>query len=540
MIILGLAAVLEAAVVAHHRAGSAGDGGFAVFPFDRCGGGSRFKRRAVGRLFLCNLAVQVAALGLEGIAALDGLDHDGIVHRDGDLVIRHGRGDVVAVRVSLAVEDQRRAVFKNVADDVGARPIAEVGGHKLKGLVTGRLRAGAGLRRCAALDVELEAAVLLLGVVGRIAANLIYGFAGGLVGLGVALQVAGTIATRNRLAADVERVVLRSSRCNIPLRVAAAVRRVVRQLNVSAGKPCGDRIVAVDKGERAVLILLDRPNDGRIVRRDLVVGGSNLLRNQVPVVVVLVLDRLAVAGVVDNNFVPVLQLVRQNVLVAGLGIGIGVGSGLRLLSAADGALAVLAVGMTLGSDDFGLGRAALGAGEELLARLGAGGFLGDLTFVPSMRAGLGQFGILIDDLGKLGTGRIILRVELALVAVDDAHGDRPVEGVLRIGGDLGGILEVLGEVALDLRAALVAPHHGDDLLTGDEGIRLKGRGGDAVDDLVRLRPCDSVLVPIRLEIGKGRLVINRGLAGNSPQNRCGHRTGQRAVRLEGGRACAVH
>ena len=196
--------------------------------------------------------------------------------------------------------------------------------------------------------------------------------------------------------------------------------------------------------------------------------------------------------------------------------------------------------MTLGSDDFGLGRAALGAGEELLARLGAGSFLGDLAFVPNVRAGLGQLGILIDDLGKLGTGRIILRVEVALVAVDDADGDRPVKGVLRISGDLGGVLEVLGEVAFDLRAALVAPHHGDDLLTGDEGIRLEGRGGDAVDDLVRLRPCDGVLVPIRLEIGKGRLVINRGLAGNSPQNRCGHRTGQRTVRLEGGRAGAVH
>ena len=322
-VVLGLVVVLRPVVVAEDRTYSTGKDRIAIRPNDRCGGGSFFEFHAV---LAGSLAVQIAALCLDGVAAIDGSDFNCAVGRNRDLVVRDRNGNAVAIVDALTVENHSISVAKIIADHIGAAPSAEISGDLFKDLVAAGIGSGlriglgigSGLRigRRAALDKELEAVILFARCASEVTANL-----NSTILLRVALHVTGTLCTGERSAADVEGLFRCVRSGKIPLRIAARIVGVVRQLKefalIIAGIPCGNRIVAVDEGERAVLILLDRPNDGRIVRRDLVVGRGNVLRDQVPVVVGFVLDGLSVAGVVDDDFVAVLQLSRLRVDIAG-------------------------------------------------------------------------------------------------------------------------------------------------------------------------------------------------------------------------------
>ena len=128
----------------------------------------------------------------------------------------------------------------------------------------------------------------------------------------------------------------------LPFAGCACIIGVVRQLKVGLavllGQPHHDLVFAVGEAVSAVRILLDRPDEGRIVSDDLVVGGSDLLRDQIPVVVGLVLDGHTVARVVDNDLVAILHAGRQDIGVAAGDVGRGAAGDVDTAAAVDGAV----------------------------------------------------------------------------------------------------------------------------------------------------------------------------------------------------------
>ena len=136
------------------------------------------------------------------------------------------------------------------------------------------------------------------------------------------------------------------------------------------------------------------------------------------------------------------------------------------------------------------------------------------------------------DCGNFRTGSVILRIELAVRAVDDTCAARPLhrgDCVLgngrrvRVGEDVGVLAD--GNV---LAACLgITVQHGDELLTGDVRIRLS-----AVGNTVGLRPLHALLVP-RVAAG-GVLTCVTGDNGHEHAAGGGVRRGELAV------AGAVH
>ncbi len=198
--------------------------------------------------------------------------------------------------------------------------------------------------------------------------------------------------------------------------------------------------------------------------------------------------------------------------------------------------------MAQSRDRFGLLLAADGAGVLLQAGLGAGRLGDHVTGSPSV-GGAGNVGLKEngDDLGKLCTGGRFAGEELSAHAVDDALGDRPVEGIDCPAVDAAGIgvgVDAVGGLRLGL--ALVTPDHGDEPLTGEQTGRVKATAAHAVDDALVLGPCDSILVPIVGEVSEAGLLVDDGGACHAVQNRDGHCTGAGAVRLKLCGRGAVH
>ena len=157
----------------------------------------------------------------------------------------------------------------------------------------------------------------------------------------------------------------------LPFAGCAFIIGVVRQLKVGLsvllGQPHHDLVFTVGEAVGAVRILLDRPDDGLIVGDDLVVGRSDGLRDQIPVVVGLVLDGLTVARVVDNDLVAVLHGSGQDIGVAAGDIGRSAAGDVDTAAAVDGAVvhAQIAQDAVGGSDlmlaaDNGEGRDVVG------------------------------------------------------------------------------------------------------------------------------------------------------------------------------------
>ena len=220
------------------------------------------------------------------------------------------------------------------------------------------------------------------------------------------------------------------------------------------------------------------------------------------------------------------------------------------LLSADRADAVDVV-MTQRRNDFRLGLAALRAGVELFAGVLAGRLHGDDAVVPAVLAharlhrkdGRGQ------DLRHLGTGRVTLRHELDsglvvlfdLTAADDALADRPVEGFLRVRGDLLRVGEVLQVIALGLGLAVVAPHHRDELLTGHQAVGVEMILVNAVDDLILFSPCDRVLIPVGGQVNELGLVDGRNdRIFQAVQNDSSHCTGAILVGFKGDGCHTIH
>ena len=76
-----------------------------------------------------------------------------------------------------------------------------------------------------------------------------------------------------------------------------------------------------------------------------------------------------------------------------------------------------------------------------------------------------------EDCGNLCAGCVILRVQLAVRAVDNAVGNRPLHCVYSVAADSACIREVI-QRPVSIRRASVAVQHGNELLTGDVGIRV--------------------------------------------------------------------
>ena len=392
-----------------------------------------------------------------------------------------------------------------------------------------------------ALDIELEAEVIGRGVGRGIAADL----GGILICIIEALNVGRAVAVGQRGVLDVIQIVACVAGNNLPFAGRVGVVGVVRQLKVGLavrlGQPHHDLVCAVDEAEGAVAVVNNRPNQ-RCVRRDnLVVGRSDRLGHQVPVVVGLVLDCHAVTRVVDNNLVAALNGSGENEIIAGLG---GAYRGIfrirRFLSAADGADTVHIVVSDHG-DHFGLGLAAERAGVGHNTGRGAGCFLGDFAFVPLVLARSGLLCENREDLCKLSTGRIALRVQHAVRAADDLKRNCPVKSFSCIVGDFFSVGEALEIVFCDFGFSGITPEHGNELLTQNQSVRNEGRLGNAIDDTVLLCPCDAVLVPILLQVGKGGRLNRRNdrICQTIENHRC-HSTRAGAVRCEGVFCHAVH
>ena len=206
------------------------------------------------------------------------------------------------------------------------------------------------------------------------------------------------------------------------------------------------------------------------------------------------------------------------------------------------------IAMAQSGDDLSLGLAAADAGVDDLAVFGAGSSLNLLAFVPGVVAFAfsGDFVEDRDDLSELSTGSVALRIQnelaaLVLHAADDGLGDSPVESCLGIVGNLSSVSEISQIVLFDFGLFVVAPHHGNQLLAGNQSVGVELALGDAVDNTGLLCPCNTVLVPIIFQVGEGR-GSDRGDDGVSQtiQNHSGHSTGKSAIGLECSLGGAVH
>ena len=147
--------------------------------------------------------------------------------------------------------------------------------------------------------------------------------------------------------------------------------------------------------------------------------------------------------------------------------------------------------------------------------------------------------VALDDGGELGAGGVVLRGELAVLAVDDAGLDSPLHGAGGVVIDLIGIRPI-AQVLLGGSLASVAPGHGDELFAGDEACGVERAVAAAVDDLLLCGPCDGITVPCIHQIGEGGLGGGSGLTGDAPQDHGSLRAGQIRLRFECRCRGAVH
>ena len=75
------------------------------------------------------------------------------------------------------------------------------------------------------------------------------------------------------------------------------------------------------------------------------------------------------------------------------------------------------------------------------------------------------------DHGDLCTGRGVLREQLAVRAVDEASGDRPVHGLQRVAGDVLCVGEARELAVLGVLLVRIAVEDDGDLLAGDRIVR---------------------------------------------------------------------
>ena len=124
-----------------------------------------------------------------------------------------------------------------------------------------------------------------------------------------------------------------------------------------------------------------------------------------------------------------------------------------------------------------------------------------------------------DDRCDLGARSGVLRSDRVVRhAVDDADGDRPAQGLLRVVTDPGGVGEFLGKVSrvADIETAefCEAVEDRDDLLTRDLVVRGEQAVADAVDDLVLRAPVHGCGVPrAGRNVGERRLADVVGIRG---------------------------
>ena len=104
---------------------------------------------------------------------------------------------------------------------------------------------------------------------------------------------------------------------------------------------------------------------------------------------------------------------------------------------------------------------------------------------------LAHFAEAHENCGNLCAGCVILRVQLAVGAVHDAVGNRPLHCVYSVAAYACSIGEVIQRTARGRRTG-IAVQHGDELLTGDVYFRV-----GAIGHAVGLRPLHALLVPRR-------------------------------------------
>ena len=303
-------------VEAEDRADRRGDDGQAVCKGDRADRGLRLIDEAVAERVVVDLAVQIAAGSLEGVAVAGLLNDDRIVGGGGDLVAVQRCKHEVLVCIICAVEDVGRGLVLRAGNDVGAGPIFQLLGHLDEDLVfthrRGRRRLGIDV--LGALDVELEAEVRQRQTIltGGVAAEL------GVAVLGVELEPAGAVLPGQGPVLDVVAVGSGLRLDQRPVGHAALIVGVVGQLEVGAGDVAGDGVLAVGEAVHTVSVGRDGPDDVRSGIDDLVLCFVNgdFAAEQVPVVVGLVPDRQAVTGVVDDDLGAVLGLSQDEIAFA--------------------------------------------------------------------------------------------------------------------------------------------------------------------------------------------------------------------------------
>ena len=446
------------------------------------------------------------------VAVVNDLPDDGSV-RGSDLVVGNGDRLRFEIPVVVVLVLDRHAMARAVDHDLvaaldggGQSKLAarRGGGLGRAGGRLGRSRGRLGRGDGSALDVELPAEVVGLrrGITGGVTGNV------GLVlaCVVVALNVSRTVAVGEGGVLDVGQAV---RPVDLPLAVRAGIVRVVGQLEVVAGDPADDRVGAVREAEAAVAVVNDLPDDGSVRGSDLVVGNGDRLRNEIPVVVVLVLDRHLVTRAVDNDFVAALDGGREAEFR-------GHGAGGRLGRAGRGGR-------------LGRGDAARALDEELPAEIVglrgriAGGVAGDVGLV------LGGVVVALDVGRTVGVreGRVLDVGQ----AVDPLHD--PVAVRALIAGVVGQLEVVAGDPAGDLVDAVGELHAAvgiladlpDDLFGRiDELIvgRLDGFGNEVpvvvvlvLDRHLVARAVDDDLIAVGNGGGEGEdvLLVDRLAAG---------------------------
>ena len=308
---------------------------------------------------------------------------------------------------------------------VAAHRLGRGGGSRRR---FGRSGRRLGRSDAAALDVELPAKVV--GLRGRVTRGVTGDVGLVLVRVVVALDVRGAVVVAEGRVLDVGKA---ARIVDLPVGIRAGVVRIVRQLEVVAGDPASDLVGAVDEAERTVAVVNDRPDDGCVRRSNLVVSRGDRLRNEVPVVVGLVLDRHAVTRVVDDDLIAALNGGGQDV-VAAHRLGRGGRAGGGRLGRGDGAARALDV--DLEAEVIGLrGRVAAGVTGDV-----------GLILVRVVEA--------LDVSGAVVVAhRRVLDIRAAV-----RPGNLPVAVCIRIAGVVGQFEVVAGDPAHDLVCAVGEVH----------------------------------------------------------------------------------
>ena len=231
--------------------------------------------------------------------------------------------------------------------------------------------------RIVGLDIELEAEVLLRNA---IRAGVVSGERS-LIGIPLNIDLA--IAAGHSRAVDIVRGGFRIGNLNRPRALVLAVNiEVIIGLAVILSGIRAQNVAAVlREGEGTIRVFLDLPDQLGVRIGDLAVGRRHVDTGDI-VAAHLAGKRLAVARVVENDLVAVLQRSGLDVLVAGR---LQILAQLRAAAVAEAVLVF--VDMTQSRKLLGLGLAALRAGVGLDALFRAGRLGRDDAVVPRMVAG---------------------------------------------------------------------------------------------------------------------------------------------------------